>query len=54
MQSTIIATAFARRAIKATNASCESFINVSIDKLDEIKIKGIRSNHTQKGGPKAL
>ena len=37
--------------IKATNARCESFINVSIDKLDEIKIKGVRSNHTQKGGP---
>ena len=33
--------------IKATNASCESFINIRIDKLDEIKIKGVRSNHTQ-------
>ena len=37
--------------IKATNASCESFINVSIDKLDEIKIQGVKSNDTQKGGP---
>ena len=37
--------------IKAINASCEGFINVSIDKLNEIKIKKTSPSHTQKGGP---
>ena len=35
---------------KRQNASCEGFINVSIDKLDEIKIKKTSPSHTQKGG----
>ena len=39
------------KPIKAINASCEGFINVSIDKLDEIKIKKTSPSHTQKGGP---
>ena len=39
------------KPIKAINASCESFINVTIDKLDEIKIKKTSPSHTQKGGP---
>ncbi len=37
--------------IKIINASCESFINIIIDELDEIKIKITKSNHIQKGGP---
>ncbi len=37
--------------IKTTNASCESFINIVINKLDEIKIKRTISNDRQKGGP---
>ena len=42
------------KPIKAINASSEGFINVSIDKLDEIKIKKTSPSHTQKGGPTAV
>ena len=35
--------------IKAINASCEGFINVSIDKLDEIKIKKTSPSPYTKG-----
>tara|TARA_B100001027_G_scaffold113378_1_gene78245 strand:+ start:3139 stop:4599 length:1461 start_codon:yes stop_codon:yes gene_type:complete len=39
------------RPIKTTNASYKSFVNIVVNKLDEIKIKKTRSNDIQKGGP---